>query len=166
MISCEDKDLAVAASKWIPIKRLTAWPEANQERSHPKYLVLKVALQSEAGLSDGVRGKDLFASSWRGGLLGHMTPSERAADRLIFHTATVRWHKYMYWAPEKLTRAVCGSYMGAVFLFDTVYAFRVLVLRVPAFATWHLCSAGSAGRLASRSRARSLLEVFVCDGRP
>lgn len=54
--------------------------------------------------------------------------------------------------------------MGAVFLFETIYAFRVLVLRVPAFATWHLCSAGSAGRLASRSWARSSPEVFSCDG--
>lgn len=50
-----------------------------------------------------------------------------------------------------LDRAAHGSYMGAVFLFETTYALHVLVLRVPAFATWHLCSAGRAGRLASRS---------------
>jgi hypothetical protein len=54
--------------------------------------------------------------------------------------------------------------MGAVVPFETVYASHVLVLRVPAFATWHLCSAGSAGRLASRSWARPSTEVFSCDG--
>lgn len=46
MISCEDKDLARSHTaplsrrrSRIPIMRLRAWPEANQEGFNPKYLV-------------------------------------------------------------------------------------------------------------------------------
>lgn len=93
-----------------------------------------------------------------------MTPVDRAADRLIFNTAAVCCFKCGCRTLKVLDGAVRGSYMDAVFLFETIYALHVLVLRVPAFATWHLCSAGSAGRLASRSWARSSPEVFSCDG--
>lgn len=93
-----------------------------------------------------------------------MTPSDRAADRLISRMVAVCCCDCICITLEKCNGAASGSYMSAVVPSETVYASHVLVLRVPAFATWHLYCAGSAGRLASRSWARPSTEVFSCDG--
>jgi hypothetical protein len=89
-----------------------------------------------------------------------MTLPDRAADRLIFHTAAVSCRQCVCITLEMFNGAACGSYMAAVVPFETVSASYVLVLRVPAS-----CDVAPVQCRQRGTARKSILGTAVDDGR-